>query len=119
MFRDEQTISDFTPSLFTSRSASACCEPAGQSIGLLVRDEVGHHREAVFEIVDAELRRFAIGDRTEMTGDLESARMRGIDRRLQLGACDVDIGLERGRAFIRPVVHGLRRVVRTASAHAS
>ena len=50
---------------------------AGAAIGLLVGDEIGAREEAVLQVVDAEVGRFAIGDGTEVTGDLELPRVRG------------------------------------------
>ena len=63
----------------------ATCLP-GADVGLLVGHEVGRRHEAVLEIVDAEVGRLGVGHRAEMAGDLESALVGLLDRRVQLVA---------------------------------
>ena len=45
---------------------------AGAHIRLLVGDEIGGGEEPVLEIVDAEVGRFAVGDRAQVPGDLDA-----------------------------------------------
>ena len=43
-------------------------------------------------------------------GDLQPARVRGLDRRAERLAADVRVGLEPGHAFVGPVVHDALRL---------
>ena len=81
-------------------------------VRLLVAHEVRRDEECVLEIVDAERRSFSKGHRAQMSGDLQSALVRLLDRRGELGARDVHVRLERRCAFIGPEVHHAPRVVR-------
>ena len=65
----------------------------------------------MLEIVDADLRRFAITDRAKMSGDFQPALVRFLYHSAQLGAADVHINLERGGTLIGPEVHHAARVV--------
>ncbi len=52
---------------------------AGAEVGLFAGIVLGVDEEAVFEIVDAGLGGFGIGDGAEVAGDLEVVRVRGVD----------------------------------------
>src|SRR6185295_4084446 len=79
-------------------------------IRLLVWNKLRIGIQAVFEIVDADLRRFTIADRTKMSGYLEPAFVRFFDSRSQFGARDVHVGFERSSALVCPKVDHLPRV---------
>ena len=66
----------------------------------------------MLQVVDAERRGFRIGHRAEVPGHLDPARVRRVDRRLQLRPADVHVRLERGDATVRPEVDRLARVGR-------
>ena len=83
----------------------------GADVRLLAGVETGVDEEAVLEVVDAEFGRLLVGDGAEMTGDLQSVRVRCVDGGLQFGARDVHVRLERGDALVDPVFDGLARVV--------
>src|SRR5207244_2953498 len=74
-------------------------------VRLLVSDEIGGDEESVFEVIDAEGGRLAVCHRAEVTRHLHPTLMRFLDRRAQLGAGDVHICLERGRARLGPEIH--------------
>ena len=114
MFRDKEIDQRFHSGAVHVEAFERLLRAGGTFVRLLVLVEIGHHRKAVLEIVDAEFGRLAIGHRADMAGDLQPARMRRVDRRLHLRARGGDVHLERGRALVRPVVHRLRRVVGAA-----
>src|SRR5262244_368567 len=74
--------------------------------------ERGVFEESVLEIVDSDLRRFLVRDRAEVTRDLQTSLVRLLDSGGELLARDVLIGLERGRAVIRPECDRLTSVLR-------
>ena len=76
---------------------------ARAGVGLLVGHEIGRREEAVLEVVDAEVGGFGVGHRAEMAGDLHAALVRFVDRRAELAARDLHVGLERRRALVGPV----------------
>src|SRR5258708_11391857 len=82
-------------------------------VGFLVGVQLGIYEESVLEIVYADLRRFLISDRAQMARDLEAPLVRLLDRGAQFLTGDVLVGLERGRAAIRPVGHGLTCILRS------
>jgi len=84
---------------------------SGAHVGLLVGHEVRGGEETVFEVVDSQIRRFAVGNRAEVTGDLQPSLVRFLNRRAELVTADVHVGLERRRALVSPVVHLTPRVV--------
>ncbi len=57
----------------------------------------------MLQIVDAEIGGFRIRDRAQVTGDFQPATVGLVDRRAQLGARDLHVGLERCRAHIGPI----------------
>src|SRR6185437_2339964 len=75
---------------------------------------LGVDEETVLEVVDADRGGFAVGDRAQVTGDLQPQAVRLVHRRLQFGAGDVHVGLERGDVLFRPERHGLLRVLGVA-----
>jgi hypothetical protein len=85
-------------------------------VALLVGNEIGRGEEPVLRVVDADVGGFRVGDRAEMAGDLQPALVRLFDRRAQLVARDLHVGLERGRPHLGPVRHLLPRIVRIFSA---
>ena len=56
-------------------------------------------------------RRLAEADRAEVARHLDAVLMRRVHRRLQLGARDVHVRLERRRPLVGPIVHRPRRVL--------
>ncbi len=91
------------------------CGPvaAGRAlVHLLVLHEVGRRQEAVFQVVDPQLSRLAEGHRAEMPRELEASAVRLVDRRAELGARDVHVGLERREALVGPMRHHLAGVLR-------
>src|SRR5262249_44710660 len=85
-------------------------------LAALVRFLLGVQRgvfeESVLEIVDSDLRRLLVGDRAEVTRDLQTSLVRLLDRGGELLARDVFVSLERGHAVIRPKSNGLTRILR-------
>ena len=65
----------------------------------------------MLEIIDADLGRFAITDRTQVPGDFQPAFVRLFYRRAQLFARDIHVGFERRCALVSPVVHHTARIV--------
>lgn len=59
----------------------------------------------MFEVVDADLRRFFETDRTEVSGHFQTALVRLFDHGAQFVARDVHVSFERGGALVGPVVH--------------
>src|SRR5438874_13477104 len=72
-------------------------------IGLLVGIHFGIDEEAVFEIVDADLGRLRISDRTEMAGNLQSTLVRFLDRGLHFLASYILVRLAGSDAAVGPV----------------
>jgi hypothetical protein len=58
----------------------------------------------MLEIVDADCRRLAEADGTEMPRDLYAARVRRLDQRGELFGGDVHVRLERRHAFVHPIL---------------
>ena len=48
----------------------------------------------MLKIVDSDLSRFAITNRTQMAGDFQAALVSFFHRRAQLVACDIHVGFE-------------------------
>jgi len=88
--------------------------------GALVRrlggHEVGGGEEPVFQVVDAEFSRLAVGHRTEVAGHLQASPVGGLDRRAEHLAGDVQVRLEGGRPGIGPEVRHPARVLGVAQA---
>jgi len=63
-------------------------------VASLIWVELGVYKEAVLQIVDAELRRFGISDRTEMAGNLQMEGMRGLNSGSEFGTGDMHVCLE-------------------------
>ncbi len=84
---------------------------AGAEVGLLAGVVLRVDEEAVFEIVDAGLGGFGIGDGAEVAGDFEVVLVGGVDGGFELGAGDVHVGLVAGDALRGPVVDEVAGVV--------
>src|SRR5450432_4668902 len=80
-------------------------------VRFLAGDELRVDEKAVLEVVDPERGRLAESDRAEVPGDLQVPRVRRLRGRLELGAGDVHVRLEGGRALRGPVLDGPARVV--------
>src|SRR5581483_10917038 len=67
--------------------------------GLLAREELGVDRDAVLQIIDPERRGFTETDHAQVSGDLQTLRMRMFDCSPQLVGLDSHVGFERGDAL--------------------
>ena len=76
---------------------------AGADVGLLAGIVLGVDEEAVFEIVDADLGGFGVGDGAEVAGDFEVVGVGGVDGGFEFGAGDVHVGLVAGCALCGPL----------------
>jgi hypothetical protein len=67
--------------------------------------------QAVLEVVDAEPDRFAEGHGTQMSRELQPARVRGTNGGAERLAADVGVGLEPRHAFVGPVIDNPSRFI--------
>jgi hypothetical protein len=75
-------------------------------IELLIDDD------AVLEVVDAQIRGLAEAHGTQMASDFDSAGVSSFDRSAEFCSGYVHVGFKRSGAFIDPVIHRSRCVIR-------
>ena len=80
-------------------------------IRLLARDEFRVDKEAVLQVINARLGRFAETHAAQVPGDFQMPLVRFLRRGAQLLSRDVHVRLERSRSAVRPEVHHPPRVV--------
>src|SRR5215472_13402784 len=83
----------------------------GTGVLLLVWEKLGINLKTVLQVVNAEFGCLAKADRAEVTGDLQTARVGGVNRGFQFGPMDVHVGLKRPRTLADPILYRATGVV--------